>query len=529
MFEQVTRTTYGGEVEMLAVSRETGSPAPLSFHLQAKVQEAVSTVTDVDGNALSVDYDSAKYLVEIGAGIHDSLPRMISALSRTISILQRTLVRKTRDSLLSSSYHPFEEMQSAYIESVRKPLYDLYRGPFKGELIIHPEVLPKVFPTHPEIGRGWKLEASMLAAATQPWNSLMVEQAADQLAVIQATGWVFNLLTANSPFAYGRLTGKRDSRLEIWEQLMSTSRYSQDRALIRSLPAKPGGLTDYYRYIHSQQRPAIVPHVGKEETADRKYRMKFLAFVQPEDEQELNVLKYLQANSVTAIDIETGEEKEIKPSVAHIFNGFDFLYYPRYGARLRVNLPMADQVDPKLFAQAIINGDEAVFQSLLIQGGILEGSICLEGRIAATVLPTKNNPSWERFSIPFVLQTAILRAHREVWRLLEATPLTWTDLTEVLPDMSNDVKHGFETVIKGIHVTELATQIWTLAQKSLTDEERALVGDEIDMILSRHMAPAEEQIALIEMTLRDGHSMDEALQKLVHHLFMGLETSSKYT
>ena len=190
---------------------------------------------------------------------------------------------------------------------------------------------------------------------------------------------------------------------------------------------------------------------------------------------------------------------------------------------------MADQVDPKLFAQAIINGDEAVFQSLLIQGGILEGSICLEGRIAATVLPTKNNLSWERFSIPFVLQTAILRAHREVWRLLEATPLTWTDLTEVLPDMTNDVKHGFEAIEKGVHVTELATQIWTLAQKSLTDEERALVGDEIDMILSRHMAPAEEQIAFIKMALRDGNAMDEALQKLVHHLIMGLETSSEYT
>jgi hypothetical protein len=269
--------------------------------------------------------------------------------------------------------------------------------------------------------------------------------------------------------------------------------------------------------------------VGKEETPDENYRTKFLAVVQLEDDQELNVLKYLQANSVMVIDIETGEEKEIKPSVAHIFNGFDFLYYPRYGARLRVNLPRADRVDPKLFAQAIINGDESVFQSLLIQGGILEGSICLEGRIAATVLPTKHNLSWERFSIPFVLQTAILRAHREVWRLLEATPLTWTDLTEVLPDMSNDVKYGFEAVKKGIHLSELATQIWTLAQKSLTDEERVLVGDEIEMILSKHMAPAEEQIAFIEMALHDGYSMDEALQMLVHHLIIGLETTSEHT
>ena len=315
MFEQVPRTTYGGEVEMLAVSRETGSPSPLSFHLRAKVQDAVSSVTDVCGNALSVDYDFAKHLVEIGAGIHDNLPRMISALKRTISILQKTLVRETSDGLLSSSYHPFEDMQSANIEFVRKPLYDLYRGPLKGELIIHPEVLPKVFPTYPEIGRGWKLEASTLAAATQPWNSLTIEQAADQLALIQATGWVFNLLTANSPIAYGRLTEKRDYRLGMWEQLMSTNRYSQDRALIRSLPVKPGGLTDYYRYIYDQQRPAVVPYVGKEETSDGNYRTKFLAVVQLEDDQELNVLKYLQANSVMVIDIETGGKKRLSQAL----------------------------------------------------------------------------------------------------------------------------------------------------------------------------------------------------------------------
>jgi len=49
------------------------------------------------------------------------------------------------------------------------------------------------------------------------------------------------------------------------------------------------------------------------------------------------------------------------------------------------------------------------------------------------------------------------------------------------------------------------------------------------MILNNHMAPAEEQRAFIEMALRDGYSMDEALQMLVHHLIVGLETTSERT
>src|SRR5207247_2382439 len=101
---------------------------------------------------------------------------------------------------------------------------------------------------------------------------------------------------------------------------------------------------DYYRHLYSLQRPVVVPHVGEQEHSDGKYRRQFLAVVQPEDQQEFNVLQYLQAKRVRVVDIETGEQKEIQPSVAHIVNGFDFLYYPRHGARLRVSLPYADQI-----------------------------------------------------------------------------------------------------------------------------------------------------------------------------------------
>lgn len=80
------------------------------------------------------------------------------------------------------------------------------------------------------------------------------------------------------------------------------------------------------------------------------------------------MLDYLKSETVNVVDIETGEQQEIKPSVAHICNAYDFLYFPRYGARLRLFLPNAHKIDPRKFAEAVENGDEIAFQSLLEQG-----------------------------------------------------------------------------------------------------------------------------------------------------------------
>ena len=64
--------------------------------------------------------------------------------------------------------------------------------------------------------------------------------------------------------------------------------------------------------------------------------------------------------------------------------------------------------------------------------------------------------------------------------------------------MTNSVGSGFETCIqsqsKNVQVTELAQQIWQVAQQSLSDEERGLVGGEIDEILNSKRAGAEEQL-----------------------------------
>src|SRR2546428_10209039 len=338
---QAPESTYGGEVEMLAIRQGSGSLLPFEYALQRQVQTRVADVTDVYEQPAHIAHDSSKHLIEIGGGVHRELSQLLYVLRHSISELQTTLTTECEGGLLSSSYHPFEKPASAYKNVLPKPIYDLFRGIHNDKNYLHPTALQKVYPTHPHTGRGWRHELTALAAATQPWNSLKVEEAAEQIAVMQATGWLFNLLTANSPFAEWKLTGKRDYRLEIWNLLMETSRYAQDKELIKNLPAKPKNLTDYYRYVFSKQRPMIIPDEQMDPNVD--YKVQFRAVVQPADNVEFNVFTYLLADSVKVADRCTGNVQRIKPSVAHVFNGCDFLYFPRYGARLRVDLPKGDQ------------------------------------------------------------------------------------------------------------------------------------------------------------------------------------------
>jgi gamma-glutamylcysteine synthetase len=511
--------TYGGEVETLAVQCGTWRLFPLDTPAQKQVQAIIEKEGEHAVQPVNLDYDEAQHILEFQGAVSYHLPQLVTMYQQAIATTCRLLQRQCQATLLSSSFHPFEDPVEAYQHVVPKPLYDLFRGYRPGLSSVSLDTLKKIYPTEPERGRGWWHEIGSLAASVQPWNSLTLEQAASQIAVLQACGWMFTLLTANAPFYRGKVTGKRDYRLEIWKGrgMLARSRYLADRANAKNLPSKPMGLTDYYAYVLKSQRPMVIPQPKK---AHHNYKLAFLGVVQPEDWREFNTLTYLQAKSIRAVDIETGEVQEVRPSVAHICNGFDFLYYPGGGARIRIHLPEADRLDPRLFAQAIKTRNEPLLHELLREAKVHLGFICAEGRASATVLPTQKHPGWERLSIPFVLQTALIRSHQEVFAFLESTPLTWHDLTCLLPARCNARKHGFATQIKGIDATELARHIWMIARQSLTEEERSLVRDEIDEILNRRMAAAEEQLALFEMlSLR--YPRTQALLKLVEQLCMG--------
>ena len=521
------RGTFGGESENIAVTRATGN----LFSIQSKTLEtAQSLVTrkDMKGKVPSQGYDSSRHLPEIGVGVWSSLLNSASALRESVTALANTLQTEGA-TLLSISHHPTAGIRESYEEGVLpKPLYDILRGTLEGEPHVHPDVLPKVYAgwDNPERARGWFHEVGTMAASAQPWNSVDKETAASQIRAVQATGWLFNLLTANSPYAEGKETGKRDYRLEMWgpNGIMSTSRHAEDRNLTENIPTDFTSLTGYYKYVLGNQRPMVVPTQVANGNAG-EYKTKTRAVVQPNTEH-FNALDYLKSDTVQVVDMETGEKQKIKPSVAHICNAYDFLYFPRYGARLRLFLPNADEIDPKKFAEAVENGDDITFQKLLVQGGINEkgGALCVEGRVAATVLPTEVHQSWDRFNLPFVLQTGIVRAHEAINGYFDKNEFSWYELSHILPDNTNRAAKdgGFDATVntldgKKIPVDQVATDVWNIAKKTLTKEELELVGDEIDRMISNKQGPAEEQMEFVNKQVQDTMSLAQALLGLITH------------
>ena len=499
---------------------------PISRDTLAQAEQ-ILTRRDRGNHAANMGYDSSTHLPEIGLGVHSSLIDLVETAHEAVAVLQRIL-QQEGTTLISSSHHPLDSIHESYLSGVLpKPMYELLRGKLENTSNLHEGVLETVYPDNPTKGRGWNHEVGTMAASIQPWNSLSTESAASQIGVLQATGWMFNLLTANSPYVEGGLSGKRDYRLEMWgpNGFLSTSRYQSDRDLTENLPEVPKGLTDYFAYVYSHQRPLAVPYQEGEGTA---YKTRFMAIVQPLDNQSYTLLDYLRAESVKAVDIETGEIINIKPNVSHLVNGFDFLYFPRYGARLRISMPHADAIDPIAFADAIDQRDEKSLLRLLRQGGIENGGfICAEGRIPATILPTVDRPNWKQFNIPFVLQTALVRGHKEIMRVLQNSGLSWVDLTRTLPEATNDIAQGFSATVSGVFATQLAEKIWRIAKKHLKREELALVGNEIDRILETRQASAEEQIHYVETTLLENPSMIAALLGLLDHQRMVTPTERR--
>lgn len=521
------KNTYGGESENIAVSRQTGS----LFSIQPKTLETAQSLVkrkDLRGKVPGQGYDSSWHLPEVGVGVWPSLLDSTSALRESVSALANTLQAEGA-TLISSSHHPTAGIRKSYEQGViPKPLYDILRGVSGGEPHAHPDVLPKIYAgwDNPEQARGWLHEAGTMAASAQPWNSVDKETAASQIRAVQATGWLFNLLTANSPYAEGKETEKRDYRLEMWgpNGIMSTSRHEEDRSLTENIPTDFRTLTKYYRHVLGNQRPMVVP-VEENSSGTGEYKTKTRAVVQPNTEH-FNALDYLRSETVQVVDMETGEQQKIKPSVAHICNAYDFLYFPRYGARLRLFLPNASKINPKQFAEAVENGDEVLFHKLLELGGINEegGSLCIEGRVAATVLPTNDHQSWDRFNLPFVLQTGIVRAHETINDYFDENKLSWNELSHVLPESTNRTAEdgGFNSTVdtldgNKISVSKVATDVWNIAKKTLTIEELELVGDEIDHMIMRKQGPAEDQMEFVNKQVQRAIPLAQALLGLISH------------
>lgn len=366
-------------------------------------------------------------------------------------------------------------------------------------------------------GRGWKHYVGTDKASIQPWNQLVPEQAGSQIAAVMMSGFLFVLIGANSP------DGKiRDQRVNMWDPkvgIMSTSKIKSDRNLVRApknflkSDGTAKGIASYFKYVLSNQRP---PVVGARSNS-KEYKSDFL-IVENTSQSALQMLK--KAKPITTYDLITGEKQLINPSLKDVFNGFDYLYFPRFGSRIRIFIENPDKVDPSLFAKAVEEENDKLVLKMLKSAGIdkVGFGVLAEGRVAATNLPNKFNKNWTRTAMPFVLQTSIIRSHKAILKKLNYLGIKWEEAVEKLPQIANEFSKGFNGKTKSGHqLSELGLTIWEIAKKSLAKEELELImyegKDQIKEILKNKRAGSEEKLELAS-TVKKG-SIKERISAII--------------
>jgi hypothetical protein len=221
----------------------------------------------------------------------------------------------------------------------------------------------------------------------------------------------------------------RDARMAVWDRFLENSRCPGDALLASPLPERPNGLSDYFRWVLAFH-PLAVPDLQAGGNAwERPLGVRFA--------QDSTFLDFLEAGRWQVVDVD-GVVRTIEPGFGHVCNGGDWFYWPANGGRLRVLADQPEGVDPKVFAQAVRCGDNATIADLIDVKAA--GALCIEGRAAATVLPSLlwgADIGLAMMAGPFVLQTALFRAHEEIWPILHSTGLSWHDLTIVLPKLTN--------------------------------------------------------------------------------------------
>ncbi|RKT54558.1 hypothetical protein [Saccharothrix australiensis] len=516
--------TFGGELEALVVDA-TGALAPMSPELRREAAARIAGETrlrgdlDLHGESAEVGWDLVRSTPELNLGVHDAVTGVVRWAHRSVAQLNHVL-HDAGLGLLATAFHPRATEEDSYRHVTDKPLYRLFRGTSQGPAATVTEgeraMLAAAWPVDPHRGRGFDHTAPVPTAGVHVWNRTEPDTAGSHLALVAALGWLVNLVTANGPLRRGRLAA-RDTRLSAVERMLAPSRFPRDVLLAGPPPHRPRGLADYLRWVLSF-RPLAVAEPDEAGTAWQRP----LAVIPPDDAPATwSTLDFLELDRCRVVGPD-GEPRWVRPRFAHLCNGGDWFYWPSTGGRLRVLAPRPEEVGARDFAEAVRAGDDAALADLLTRAGAAgcdAGALCIEGRAAATVLPC---PLWgehgDRFTaVPFVLQTAVLRAHHEIWEVLDRTGLSWRELTVDLPARTNRIG-GFGARIGPVAVRDLAREVWRVAARALTAAELALVGDTVDVVLERAKAPAELQLDFLADRTRRGDPAPDAVDALLEVL-----------
>ncbi|QQS39570.1 hypothetical protein IPM62_03085 [Candidatus Woesebacteria bacterium] len=304
--------------------------------------------------------------------------------------------------------------------------------------------------------RGWDHSAGIDAKAQLgPTTGVSPEEAADAFSVIVGTGAAFVGITANSPFAEGKASGYKESRLTMWDRMMKHSTVPGDRRTARFPEKRIWTMADYFNWMHGED-------TGIHFISDKDYKTGGIITI----DGNPPVLDYLKRKKWQGREFGTDNTVQVTPQMSHM-SAMQFSQFA--GARIRYGLQKEAPVD-KFLAAMENNRVEEYFRQH-------SEFVYIEGRDPGTNMPDKHlNKKGGTFARSVMMTSSAMQAGL-INNLPEATALInrydWQTL-RLLRDAA--IKDGLQGEIDGLTVKQFAGEVLEVAEQGLGDDEKWMLS-----------------------------------------------------
>ncbi len=291
--------------------------------------------------------ESALHPVEGGPG---GLDRLAAAVYTELRDVQQALAEEDA-AVLNAGEHPASPLDPDHYHALRvpRPIYDDIVG-----------------------YRGWLHRVGIDAKAqNSPCTSVPIHDAARAVNVVTALAPAFVALFANSPLENGRVTGRKDNRMTMWDRMFRHARFAGDLRVHR-MPERPfEDLGDYFRWMFEGDTPARSLPLA----SASGYKHDTTVFL----DGNPSLGQFLRAPSWPGRRSDNREPVVLTPQTAHFeYAQFSNFLDARWRYKLASHCPL-----PELLAQwRRPGGIESLYASLGVDGYI-------EGRVPSAVFPDR--------------------------------------------------------------------------------------------------------------------------------------------
>lgn len=411
-----------------------------------KPEVIIGTVSDDLGEQ---GLDNGFNLLETSLPYQTSLTELNQKLLLDLQSTQQAL-QKEDASIINMSIHPLGKRDIASYKKMVAPK-GLYRWVWS---------------------RGWDHSAGIDARAqNSPTTDVSVYQAADAVSAIIGCGAAFIALFANGPFEEGKISSLKDSRLNMWDRMMGSSKVKGDLFTTKFPPKRFKRLAQYFNWMFGSKTQ--IYFILARDNNSLGYKSIGDKILIPKG--HLSVLEYLSKKSWPVYSFKNIKKKNPKKEIIiPNISDLEVLQYTQFaGARIRFKLKNHNNFPLKEFLKACQQ------ESLKVEKIFDDFSeyFYIEGRD-----PGANFPDQEIISAgeniaksvvisPSAIQAGLLNNFKKVVKFVDQ--FEWNQLKAL---RESALKDGLQGKVSNTTVEEFTKKVLELAEEGLDKKERWMLA-----------------------------------------------------